>query len=198
MPNIVADQQGDDTSRQRANNIPVNAAKIDGIVQFSANSFKSQPFAFQSVLGFVPFGNGTLQIVLNAFGNVIRVNQPVADEQRIAFHGFRVLENDGFQFAMLDVNHAREILGERGGLLPVCGQMQFQPFLTVSDGAGDAGCRLELGASQQRKLRRKAVLRPDAPFMYQSVNPVHFRFRQVAAKDRQIIFVQIHNVIRPS
>jgi len=30
------------------------------------------------------------------------------------------------------------------------------------------------------------------------MNPIHFLFRQVAAKYRQIIFVQIHNFIRPS
>jgi phage terminase large subunit GpA-like protein len=41
MPNIVADQQGGDTGRQRANNIPVNAAKVNGIVQFSTDFFKS-------------------------------------------------------------------------------------------------------------------------------------------------------------
>jgi len=96
MPNIVADQQGDDTGRQRANNIPVNAAKIDGLVQFSADFFKSLSFPFQSVLGLIPFGSGGLQVFLNAFGNVIRINQPVADEQRIAFHSFRMFENDVF------------------------------------------------------------------------------------------------------
>jgi hypothetical protein len=32
-----------------------------------------------------------------------------------------------------DAPHAREIVGERGGLLPVLSQMQFQPFLAVSD-----------------------------------------------------------------
>src|ERR1035438_1931097 len=61
MPNIVADQQTDDTGCQRASNIPVNAAKIDGIVQFSADLFKSLPFPFQSVLGLIPFGSGGLQ-----------------------------------------------------------------------------------------------------------------------------------------
>ncbi len=96
MPNIVADQQGDDTGRQRAHNLPVDASKIDGLVQFSADFFKSLSFPFQSVLGFIPFGSGSLQVLLNAFGNVICINQPVADEQRIAFHGFRVLENDVF------------------------------------------------------------------------------------------------------
>ena len=60
MPNIVADEQGDDTGRQRANNIPVNAAKIDGIVQFSADFFKSLPFPCQSVLGLIPFGSGSI------------------------------------------------------------------------------------------------------------------------------------------
>jgi hypothetical protein len=35
-----------------------------------------------------------LQIFLNVFGNIIRINQPIADKQRIAFHGLRVLEND--------------------------------------------------------------------------------------------------------
>ena len=94
MPNIVAYQQGGDTGRQRANNIPVNAAKVNGIVQFSADLFKSLPFPFLIVLGLIPFGSGSLQIFLNAFRNVIRINQPVADEQRIPFHGFRVLKND--------------------------------------------------------------------------------------------------------
>ena len=94
MPNIVADQQGDDTGCQRANNIPVNAAKIDGFVQFPANLFKPLPFPFQSVFGLIPFGNGSLQVFLDAFGNVVRIHQPVADEQRIPFHGFRVLKND--------------------------------------------------------------------------------------------------------
>jgi len=96
MPNIVADQQGDDTGRQRAHNIPVDATKIDGLVQFSADFFKSLSFPFQSVLGLIPFGSGGLQVFLNAFGNVIRINQPVADEQRIAFHSFRMFENDVF------------------------------------------------------------------------------------------------------
>ena len=94
MPNIVADQQGGDTGSQRAHNIPVDATKIDGLVQFSADLFKSLPFPFQIVFGLIPFGSGSLQIFLNAFGNVIRINQPVADEQRIAFNGFRVFEND--------------------------------------------------------------------------------------------------------
>ena len=96
MPNIVADQQGDDTGRQRANNIPVNAAKIDGLVQFSADFFKSLSFTFQIVFGLAPFRSGGLKVFLNAFGNVIGIHQPIADKQRIAFHGFRVLENDVF------------------------------------------------------------------------------------------------------
>ena len=54
---MVAHQQGDDTSRQRANNMPVNAAKIDGLIQFTADFFKSLPFPFQSVLGLIPFGS---------------------------------------------------------------------------------------------------------------------------------------------
>ena len=90
----MADQQGDDTGCQRANDIPVNAAKIDGLVQFSADFFKSLPFPCQSVFRFIPFAHGSLQVFLNAFGSVIRINQPVTDEQRIAFHGFRVFEND--------------------------------------------------------------------------------------------------------
>ena len=94
MPYIMADQQDDDTGCQRANNIPVNAAKIDGLVQFSADFFKLLSFPFQSVLGLIPFGSGGLQVFLNVFGNVIRINQPVADEHRIAFHGFRMFEND--------------------------------------------------------------------------------------------------------
>ena len=36
---------------------------------------------------------------------------------------------------MLVVHHARKIVGELGGLFPVLRQMQFQPFLTVGDGA---------------------------------------------------------------
>ena len=60
MPNIVSDQQGGDTGRQRANNIPVNAAKVNGIVQFSTDFFKSLSFPFQSVLGLIPLGSGTL------------------------------------------------------------------------------------------------------------------------------------------
>ena len=94
MPNIVANQQGETTGRQRAQNIPVNTTKIDGLVQFSADFFKSLPFPFQSVLGLIPFGSGTLKIFLNALGHLIRIYQPVADKQRIAFHGLRVLEND--------------------------------------------------------------------------------------------------------
>jgi len=94
MPNIVANQQGETTGRQRAQKIPVDTTKIDGLVQFSADFFKSLAFPFQSVLGLIPFGSGGLQVLLNALGNVIRINQPVADEQRIAFHGFCVLEND--------------------------------------------------------------------------------------------------------
>jgi len=35
-------------------------------------------------------------LVGDAFGNIICVNQPVTDEQRIAFHGFRVFENNVF------------------------------------------------------------------------------------------------------
>ena len=69
MPNIVTNQQGDDTGCQRANNIPVDAAKIDGLVQFAADFFKSLPFPFQSVLGLIPFGSGGLQVLLNALGN---------------------------------------------------------------------------------------------------------------------------------
>ena len=74
MPYIMADEQGGDTSGQCANNIPVNAAKIDGIVQFLADLFKPLPFACQSLLGLIPFGHGTEQILLNAFGNVVRIN----------------------------------------------------------------------------------------------------------------------------
>ena len=142
----MTDQQGDDTGGQRANYIPMDAAKIDGIVQFLADFFKPLPFACQSILGLIPFGHGTLQIFLNAFGNVIGVNQPIADEQRITFHGFRMFENDGSQFAVLYVHHAREIAGERGGLLPVLGQMLFQPFPAVGDGTRDTGCRQQLCA----------------------------------------------------
>ena len=94
MPNIVANQQGETTGRQRAQNIPVDTTKIDGLVQFSADLFKSLAFPFQSVLGLIPFGSGILQIFLNAFGNVICIHQPVADEQGIAFDGFGVFEND--------------------------------------------------------------------------------------------------------
>ena len=63
-------------------------------IQFLADFFKSLSFPFQSVLGLIPFGHGTLQIFLNAFGNVIGIHQPIANKQRIAFHGFRVFEND--------------------------------------------------------------------------------------------------------
>jgi hypothetical protein len=101
MPYIVANQQGADAGCQRANNIPVNAAKIDGIVQFLADFFKSLPFPPQIVFGLIPFGSRGLKIFLNAFGKVIGIHQPIADEQRIAFHGFRVLENDVLQFAVL-------------------------------------------------------------------------------------------------
>ena len=165
MPNIVADQQGGDTGRQRANNIPVNAAKVNGIVQFSTDFFKSLSFPFQSVLGLIPFGNGGLQVFLDAFGNVIRINQPVADEQRIPFHGFRMLKNDGLQFAVLDVHHAREIIGERGGLPPVFSQMLFQPFPAVGNGARDTRCRPQLCAGQQYELNGKTVFWSEAPFM---------------------------------
>jgi len=81
------------------------------------------------------------------FGNVIRVNQPIADEQRIPFHGFRMLENDGFQFAVLDVHHACEIVGERAFVAGIR-QMQFQPFPAVGDGTRDTGCHFELCAGQ--------------------------------------------------
>ena len=137
----MADQQGDGTGRQRANDIPMDAAKIDGIVQFLADFLKSLPFAFQNVLGLIPFGSSGLQVFLNAFGNVIGFNQPVADEQRITLHGFRVFENDVFQFAVLDVHYAREIVGEHGGLLPVLGQMLFQPFPAVGERTRHAGGR---------------------------------------------------------
>ena len=59
MPNIVADEQGDDTGRQCAQNIPVDAAKIDGIILFLADFFKPLSFPRQSVLRLVPFGHGT-------------------------------------------------------------------------------------------------------------------------------------------
>jgi hypothetical protein len=75
----------------------------------------------------IPFDHGTLRILLNAFGNVIRIHQAITDEQRIPFHGFGVLENDVFQFAVLYVHHARKIVGERGSLFSVFGQMLFQP-----------------------------------------------------------------------
>ena len=90
----MAGQQCDNTGCQCANDIPVYAAQIDGLLQLSADFFKSLSFPFQASSGRIPFGHGGLQVLLNAFGSVIRVQQPVADEQRIAFHGFRVLEND--------------------------------------------------------------------------------------------------------
>src|SRR5665213_122426 len=146
MPYIVADQQGDDTGCQRAQDIPMDTAKVDGIFQFSADFFKSLSLQFQSILGLIPFGSGGLEVFLDAFGNIIRINQSVADEQRIAFYGFRVLENDVLQFAMLYGHHARKIVGERGGLSAVFSQMLFQPFPAVSDGARDTGCRPQLCA----------------------------------------------------
>lgn len=94
MPNIVADQQGDDTGRHRANNIPVNAAKIDGIVQFLADFFKSLPFLCQSVLGLIPFGSGGLEVFLDVFGNFSDLNHSVSDIQLIPFHYFCMFEND--------------------------------------------------------------------------------------------------------
>jgi hypothetical protein len=101
MPDIVADNQSDDIGCQRAQNIPEDAAKIDGILQFLADFSKSLPFLFQSVLRLIPFSSGGLQVFLNAFGRVIGINQPVADEQRIPFHSFRMLKNDGLQFVVL-------------------------------------------------------------------------------------------------
>jgi hypothetical protein len=76
----VADHQGDETGRQRADNIPVAVTKIDGLVQLSTDFFKSLPFQCQSGFGSIPFGNGGSQVFPNTFGTFIRVKQTVADE----------------------------------------------------------------------------------------------------------------------
>lgn len=80
------------------------ATKIDSIIHFLADFFKSLPFPRQGVFRLVPFGSGGLQVFLNVFGNLIRVNQPVADKQRVTFHCFRMFENDDIEFAVLDVH----------------------------------------------------------------------------------------------
>ena len=90
MPYIMTDQQGGDTGGQRANNIAVDAAKIDGIVQFLADLFKPLPFACQSLLRLIPIQNRRRsgQNFHQIAQRVIGIHQPVADKQRIAFHGF--------------------------------------------------------------------------------------------------------------
>ena len=100
---------------------------------------------------------------------------------------------------MLDVHHAREIIGERGGLPPVFSQMLFQPFpdsrqwraaywlpLAIVRGSAMTNCTGKLSSGPMPHSCNKPV------------NPIHFLLRHVMAKHRQIVFIRIHNVIRPS
>ena len=198
MNPVMADANSIAESQQKPSNRPKHHPPREPVLQVIRDLF--QPFTLSRGAGLdaPPFRRRTFHQSLYPLCDCFRVSKLHLDLFRrlpgclnVNFGGF-------FQLLVLAVHRAGKTICHRLTLPPVFSQMQFNQFTGIIHQSRQIGRDAPLRLGEQCQLHWKIVVRSDAPFVQQSVNPIHFVRRHPGAKHRQVILVQIHNLIRPN
>ena len=113
----------------------------EAVLQFVGYLLQSLTLILGAALDVVPFGHGAVHQRFNSLGDGFGVSKLGLNLLGSLVGKFGMIFHDGFHLRLLLLGVGEKIFQHHLGLSLVFGQMLFQPFPAVGDGARDTGCR---------------------------------------------------------